>query len=557
MDTWLDSRENLLKRIKQEEKWDMLVIGGGITGAGIAREVARHGKKVLLIEQKDFAWGTSSRSSKMVHGGLRYLASGNFKLTSHSVKERERLMTEAPGLVDLMTYSWPHYDGGFPGPKVFNILLSIYDKFAGRRYRQYMNREQAIYDLPYINNEGLIGSTRFADAVTDDSRLVMRVLREAAAEGACVLNYCEAQELLKDSQSQVVGVLACDQENQENFPLHASVVVSATGAWADKFRKQLGANGQIRPLRGSHLVVPSWRLPVAQAITLKHPVDGRSMFVYPWEGTTVIGTTDLDNPEVDKTEPHITPEEVTYLLNAANTLFPSVALQEADVISTFAGVRPIVSSGALNPSSEKRDHSIWDDAGLVTVSGGKLTTFRLIALDVLKVAANYVKDLDWRDHNQHIFDQHAIPTVSLKSFKQLASPIQRRMRGFYGRDILALADCAETMSNGWQTVPGTTTYWAQLQFAAQSEKVVHLDDLLLRRARIGLFLDHGGLAFADTIRAVCQPVLNWSDTKWEHEWNRYQALWQESYGLPSVATIAEKNNKNQMNETPSATMSAV
>lgn len=555
MDTWLHSRDDLLKEIKQGQAWDMLIIGGGITGAGVAREAARQGKKVLLIEQKDFAWGTSSRSSKMVHGGLRYLAAGNLKLTSHSVKERERLMNEAPGLVDLMTYSWPHYEGGFPGPKVFNLLLSLYDKFAGRRYRQYMEREQALYDLPYVRAEGLIGSTRFADAVTDDSRLVMRVLREAAADGAYVVNYCEAQELLKNDQGQIVGVLANDQETTENFTINAKVVVSATGAWADKFRKQLGAKAQIRPLRGSHLVVPSWRLSVAQSVTLKHPDDGRSMFMYPWEGMTVIGTTDLDNPEVDKTEPHITRDEVEYLLNAANTLFPSVNLVESDVVSTFAGVRPIVSSGALNPSSEKRDHSIWDDNGLVTVSGGKLTTFRLIALDVLKAASNYLPGLDWRDHGQFIFDQKAVSEVSTQNFQKLVAPMRRRLKGFYGRDLAALATTAEDI--GWQYVPGTNTYWAQLRYAAESEMVQHLDDLLLRRTRVGLFLEQGGLAFKETIRQLCQSSLDWTDSKWDDEWNRYQTIWQAAYGLPNAAPVAKENNNNQTIQTPSATMSAV
>lgn len=542
MDTWLNTdRDEQVALIKQQEQWDMLVIGGGITGAGIAREAARQGKKVLLIEQKDFAWGTSSRSSKMVHGGLRYLASGNLKLTSHSVKERERLMNEAPGLVDLMTYSWIHYKGGFPGPFVFNTLLSIYDKFAGRRYRQYMERDQAIYDLPYINTDGLIGSTRFADAVTDDSRLVMRVLREAARDGAFILNYCEAQELIKpDSNSaRVTGVLAKDDLTGENIALNAKVVVSATGAWADKFRTKLGAEPKIRPLRGSHLVVPSWRLSVAQSIALHHPEDGRAMFVFPWEGMTVIGTTDLDNPEADKTEPRIAQDEVEYLLKAANSLFPSVNLTESDVVSTFAGVRPIVSSGALNPSAEKRDHTIWDDEGLVTVSGGKLTTFRLIALDVLKAASKYLPDLDWKDHGKSIFQPSEVPS----NVEHLTRPCQRRLLGFYGKDLSLLAQCAK--EGDWELVPGTQTYWAQVRFAAQTENVRHLDDLLLRRTRLGLFLPKGAEAEKDRIQTICREELGWDENQWQQEWHRYIGLWREAYSLPSVKKTESNNNNNE------------
>jgi len=553
MDTWLNTRQQTLAQMQQIESWDMLVIGGGITGAGIAREAARQGKSVLLIEQRDFAWGTSSRSSKMVHGGLRYLASGNLKLTSHSVKERERLMNEAPGLVDLMTYSWPHYKGQFPGPKIFNMLLSVYDLFAGRRYRKFMKLEQALLDLPGIREDGLLGSTRFADAVTDDSRLVMRVLREASADGAHVINYCEASDLIQNQDGQVIGVQVTDVDGQQSFDLHAKVVVSATGAWADKFRKKLGAQAQIRPLRGSHLVVPAWRLPVAQSITLKHPEDGRSMFIYPWEGMTVIGTTDLDNPEVTKTEPRIAQQEVTYLLHAANTLFPGAHLTEGDIVSTFAGVRPIVSSGALNPSAEKRDHSIWDDKGLVTVSGGKLTTFRLIALDVIKAAAKYLPDLDWRDHGQFIFDEQAAQQQDKTQLASLTNQMQRRLVGFYGRDIAALGEVSKT--TGWSRIPGTHTYWAQLAHAAASEKVQHLDDLLLRRTRIGLFLPEGGLGFKLSIQQMCEPMLNWTEQQWQTEWTRYEHIWREAYGLPTVRAAVTENNNN-IEHTPTSEMSA-
>lgn len=522
----IQQRHNSVQRLEQDGPWDMIVIGGGITGAGIARETARQGKKVLLLEQKDFAWGTSSRSSKMVHGGLRYLAAGNFKLTSHSVKERERLMNEAPGLVELLPYSWPHYRGGFPGPKVFNAVLAVYDAFAGKRYRNFFNKQDTIYELPFINETNLIGSTRFADATTDDARLVMRVLDEAEQDGACVLNYCKAQQLLKDNDK-VSGVIVEDVASGKTYSVKASVVVSATGAWADKFRSDLGQKASIRPLRGSHLVLPHWRLPLAQSITLKHPEDGRSMFVYPWEGMTIIGTTDLDNPAMDIHEPSIHADEVTYLLKAVNTLYPSSKIIKDDIVATFAGVRPIVSGGALNPSSEKRDHSIWDDNGLISVSGGKLTTFRLIALDVLKKAKKYLPSLSYKDYGQNIFSKVTqIPEALLA----LDAHWQKKLTGFYGNKVTLL--CEKTEQEGWAFIPGTQTFWAQVRYAAAYEKVVNLDDLLLRRTRVGLFLVDGGKAFEEKIKTICQQELGWDDAQWSGQWDAYQTVWNQYYSVP-------------------------
>jgi glycerol-3-phosphate dehydrogenase len=528
MDTWQSpDRLHTIQTITQTQQWDMLVIGGGITGVGVAREAARQGLNVLLLEQKDFAWGTSSRSSKMVHGGLRYLASGNLKLTSHSVKERERLMDEAPGLVDLMAYSWPHYKGQFPGPKVFAILLAIYDKFAGQKYRHFIDKEKTLYALPGLSEDGLMGATRFADAVTDDSRLVMRVLNEAHNDGAISLNYCQVESMVHEN-NHVSGVVAKDNVSGEQYTIKAKVVVSATGAWADKFRKEMGQEGKIRPLRGSHLMVASWRLPCAQAITLKHPVDGRSMFIYPWEGMTVIGTTDLDNPEMTSLEPCIQANEVEYLLTAANHLFPSSKLLRTDIVASFAGVRPIVSGGALNPSSEKRDHTIWDDQGLITVSGGKLTTFRLIALDVLKAASVYLKGLNYKDIGQNIFNA---ARSGSSFFGMLDSQWQRRLLGFYGQQIDGVCACAK--EEGWALVPGTMTFWAQIRFAARAEAVVKLDDLMLRRTRIGLCLPEGGTQFEEKIKHICQQEMHWDDSQWQQQWQDYLSTWQRYYSLPA------------------------
>ena len=274
----------------QVKPWDMLIIGGGITGAGIAREAARRGLAVLLIEQKDFAWGTSSRSSKMVHGGLRYIASGDYKTTLLSVRERERMLSEASGLVNEMHYIMPHYKGKFPPPWIFNTLLRVYDRLAGKRYFTYFKREAFLSLNPHIKQDKFLGASQFSDAVTDDSRLVMRVLDEAINDGAQAINYLKAESLITNEQGLVVGATLKDtssedsaHSNAQSYDVYAKVVVSATGAWADTLRMQASKrteqnfHKQIRPSRGSHLVVSKERLPIEQAYTFLHPEDKREV----------------------------------------------------------------------------------------------------------------------------------------------------------------------------------------------------------------------------------------------------------------------------------------
>jgi len=523
------NRDLLIDRLKDNanNEWDLVIAGGGITGAGIAREAARRGQKVLLVERQDYAWGTSSRSSKMVHGGLRYIAAGDIKTTMHSVTERERLMNEAPGLVDQMSYLMAHYKGGFPGPFVFNTLLRIYDFFAGKKYRKFHKIQNFEYLSPLINEDELIGGTQFADAVTDDSRLVIRVLREAQKDGADVINYMGVKSLLKDGDK-VVGAVLADAETGETYDIKSKVVINATGAWGDELRGEVSEEKNIRPARGSHVIVPSWRLPVGAAFTAMHPDDKRPIFIFPWEGRTVIGTTDLDNNGIDNNETSMTREELEYLLKVANFQFPKAELKEKDIISSWAGVRPLVSSGALNPSKEKRDHSVWDDNGLVTVSGGKLTTFRLIALDVLAAAAEYLPGFNAKDSGADIFTKSK-PQNPL--FARLPTYLQKRLQGHYGMDGDALL--AQAHYHEMEVIPGAQAMWAELRWSARNEAVMHLDDLLLRRTRVGLLVERGGLVFEEKIKAICCEELSWSEEQWQQELSRYKTIWNTYYSIPA------------------------
>ena len=534
-------RQALLKRLENSTGcWDILVVGGGITGAGIALEAVRKGLRVLLVERKDFAWGTSSRSSKMVHGGLRYIAAGDIKTTLHSVKEREKLLNEAQGLVEPLGFMMSHYKKQFPGPAVFNGLLSIYDRFAGKKYRQRHSLTETEYLTPSINSEALTGSTQFADAITDDSRLVMRVLREAQEAGADIVNYVSAKRLIK-SDGQVKGCLLEDTETGREFTVQAKIVINATGAWVDELRAENGQESTVRPARGSHIVLPAWKLPVAQSYTVVHPEDKRPVFIYPWEGRTIIGTTDLDHESLDDQEVAITEAEFKYLLKVPEFLFPSIELSSDDVISTWAGVRPLIASGKLNPSSEKRTHSIWDDKGLISVSGGKLTTFRLIALDVLNSASTYLDGLQFEDKDERVFPE--VPRPLNNEYDRLPDYLQRRLKGYFGRNLEAMLAMAN--SEDFECVPGTRSLWLELRWAALSEAVIHLDDLLLRRSRIGLLIKDGGFVFEKRIKEICLNDAGWSQEKWLEEKARYRAIWRKYYSLPVDHRPGKEHKKNK------------
>ena len=506
--------------------WDLLIVGGGITGAGILLEASRRGLRALLVEQQDFAWGTSSRSSKLVHGGLRYLKQGRLGMTYESVHERQALLEEAAGLVEPQGFAFGDYLGRKPGRRQFMLGLAIYDLMAGRRTRRHLDVDTFCMLAPHVQRAGLLGGMLYQDAKTDDARLVLRVLHEARHHGGAAVNYLGVQSLLR-SEGKVEGALLHDALDGTGHAVRAHLVISATGAWADGLRAQLGAAPKLRPLRGSHLLLPAWRLPLAQAVSLMHPQDGRPVFAYPWEGVTLVGTTDVDHGASLDLEPAITRGELDYLMTALRWQFPQLALGEDDVLATFAGVRPVIDSGQLDPSKEAREHALWLEHGLLTVAGGKLTTFRVIALDALRRAAPLLPGWQADLRPLPIFD--ATPPLSGKALL-LDGEQRARLLGRHGAAAQALCDAAH--EGELAPVPGTQTLWAQLRWGARNEDVQHLDDLLLRRTRLGLQLAGGALAIMPRLRAICQDELGWDDARWDAEQARYLALWRRHYSVP-------------------------
>ena len=522
-----ESRKEIFQKIKRES-WDIVIVGGGITGAGILREAAHLNLKALLVEQRDFAWGTSSRSTKMIHGGLRYLKEGNFILTYKSVRERQNLLQEIPGLANDKAFILPVYKGKLFQRFLIHVGLIIYNVLAGRWKRNLSSLKELSELVPSIKQKDLQAGFLINDAVTDDARLVLRVIAEATREGKTAINYCRVTRLLKQ-EGHVNGVILQDTETGETFDVKSRLVINATGAWADKLRAEVEkSNSQkIRPLRGSHLIFSKEKIPLQHNFSLLHPKDGRPVTMLSWEGRILVGTTDIDHPYDLDQEAIISPEEVVYLLETVNHLFPELKVNKDDIIATVAGIRPVVDSGKQDPSKESRDYAIWKEEGLLTVTGGKLTTFRITALDVLAEAQEYIGALPDVQKRRKIFSRHN-QTVPMSC--NLEKEQAERLQGRYGENFKQLIENATDAE--LETIPGTLTVWAELRWAAQNESVIHLEDLMLRRTRLGLLLCNGGEQILPKIRKICQPVLGWTDEKWGKEAQAYLSLWKKCYSVP-------------------------
>jgi len=511
--------------------WDVIVIGGGIVGAGVFREAVRAGLKTLLVDAHDFSSGTSSRSSKMVHGGFRYLKNGQIKLTVDSVHERKKLLDQGVGLINPLPFNLVNYHGDSIPGWIFSLGLVAYDALALRWNHTHFSVPELLERCPNINQKSLAGGYQYYDAQTDDARLVYRVIQEAQSAGGTALNYARVDDVLRNQQGQVKGVVLTDLVANRYTDVQSQVVINATGAWADQLRAHVGRGPRLRQLRGSHLVFPHHKLPVQDVISFLHPQDHRPVFTFAWEGVTLVGTTDVDHPYPMDTNPYISGDETAYLMGAVDHIFGGLGLTLADVRSSMAGIRSVLDTGKADPSKEARDEILWDENGLITITGGKLTMFRQMACQTLKMAKRYLHhSFECKD------DARALDPVSEKSIQHLLcardlDPLWKiRLLGRYSAktaDLLALSQEEERVR-----ISDTFTLWAELRFAAHAEQVVHLDDLLLRRTRLGTLLADGAMDEITRIRSICQPELGWDDERWQKEESDYRALWQKSFQIP-------------------------
>ncbi|MCK5543271.1 MAG: glycerol-3-phosphate dehydrogenase/oxidase, partial [Desulfobacterales bacterium] len=497
-----------------KKEYDVIVIGGGITGAGVFHEAVQRGYRVLLVEAKDFAWGTSSRSSKMVHGGLRYLKQGKFLLTKAAVNEREFLLKQYPGLVTPLKFVMPIFDHYGPSKSSMKIGLSIYSLLAGERQHKSYSKEEAIKKIPGIRNQDLVSAVGFKDAQVDDARLVLRLIYDACLQGGTALNYTKAINIERNQKHEVSAVNIKDKSSGSQVQIKTKVVINATGAFAETLHPSPMKGFHIRPLRGSHLIFPGNIFPVDRVISFIHPKDLRPVYLFPWEGSAVLGTTDVDHDQDMETDPFVTIKEADYLMEGLSYILPDLDISTNDCISSIAGVRPVLSKKKKIASRESREHVVWKNKGLITVTGGKLTTFRLLANDAIKAAKPYLP-MQLLDKPKQV-KQGGRWT---KTNQFISRNSQERFLGRYG--YFASQIIGQYDEKLFSPIENTSSLWVEICYAAEHENIHNLSDLLLRRVRIGLFSPRGGLNLLDKIETICKPYLSWDSKRWELEKKAY------------------------------------
>jgi len=492
---------------ERTEPWDMIIVGGGATGAGVAVDAATRGYATLLLEQHDFGKGTSSRSTKLVHGGVRYLEQGNVSLVMEALKERGLLRQNAPHLVSELPFIVPSY-AWWEGP-FYGIGLKVYQMLSGKYGfgpSQLISKEETLRRLPNINPDGLTGGVIYYDGQFDDTRLLINLIATAAEQGATLLNYAKVTGLRKGEDGIVNGVAWENVETGEIFTACAKVVVNATGPFTDSVRHlaEPDAPKLIAPSQGAHLVLDRSFLSGDTAIMVPHTSDGRVMFAIPWHGHTLVGTTDTPMKQVPL-EPVALDQEIEFMLETAS-LYLEKKPSRADILSVFAGIRPLAKSGqGTNTAALSRDHTIHiDQSGLLSIAGGKWTTYRNMAQDGVDQAATLAdlpdKPCVTRTLNIHGYHSNAA------NFGPLS---------FYGSDAPAIRQLIdEDAALGRQLDVQLPYVEAEVVWAAREEMARTVEDVLARRTR-ALFLNaKAALRMAPRVAALLARELG-CDQKWQ------------------------------------------
>ncbi len=482
------NREDLMRRLAQPRQYDVAVIGGGATGLGVALDAAARGFSVVLVDSHDFAKGTSSRSTKLVHGGVRYLAQGNVGLVREALHERSRLLANAPHLAQPLAFVMPSYRW-WEAP-FYGLGLKMYDALAGKAglgRTEFLSRGETVACLPTIQTKGvqgrLRGGVKYWDGQFDDARLALALARTAAQNGALLVNYCAATALMHNG-GKLVGFHALDQESGRAYEVKATCVVNAAGVWVDELRRLDGqaigreASPIVAPSQGIHVVVDRDFLPGHHAMLVPKTTDGRVLFAVPWMGKTLLGTTDTPRDDLDR-EPLAFKDELDFILRESSR-YLTRAPRQADIKSLWVGLRPLVKppkDDVANTKAFSREHTISiSSSGLVTVTGGKWTTYRAMAEDVLEQC-----------EGSGLLQKRPAITAQLKlvgaqtSVCSLSEPPGIHLYGSEASDVLAMQRRGDPDFAGGLTA-------AMVRFAVQHEYARTVEDVLARRSRL-LFLD--------------------------------------------------------------------
>ncbi|MBW1831151.1 MAG: glycerol-3-phosphate dehydrogenase/oxidase [Deltaproteobacteria bacterium] len=532
----MPSREEMWRKIPDEV--DLIVIGGGITGAGVVRNAARRGLRVALFDQKDFAAGTSSKSSKLIHGGLRYLETYEFSLVFESVSERRVMLDLAPHLVNPLAFLFPVYAGSRRNLRMIKAGMWLYaglSLFRSPKRHQVLNAAEVAEAEPLLKQEGLQGAPLYYDCSTDDSRLVLENVLDGIENGGLAVSWARVDALIKDEQGRVSGVVVKNTRDGSVREVKANAIINATGPWTDEV---LGLSGprtedMLRLTKGIHIVVDREKLPVEHAVVLFHPDDDRVLFALPWGERTYIGTTDTDY-EGAPGEEAATLADVDYCIAAANEHFPTQQISRDDVIATWAGLRPLISPPEemddVAESKVSREHQITVGRdGLITIAGGKLTTYRKMAKEVVDVAVHLLKLSDGLPEDLHsaqtfkaplpgavgwpAHDDHALVAEELAKVCECDLPkdVALHLVDTYGMRAVQVAKlCAKDPALLEPIVPGRVEIMAQVDFGVQEELAASVSDILIRRTQI-LFRDFDqGLGAADKVANRLAELIGWS-----------------------------------------------
>jgi glycerol-3-phosphate dehydrogenase len=518
------------------ETFDLVIIGGGITGVGIAHDAAGRGLRVALVEAGDFAQETSSRSSRLVHGGLRYLETFHFGLVFEALAERSRLLRLAPHLVRPLPFLYPIYPGEGVGRLKLTAGMLAYDSLALfhniRRHRM-MGAEEALRREPGLRAQGLRGAALYYDAQVDDARLTLAVARAAHRAGATLLSYARAVGFETGSQGGVEAVRVEDTLSGARTSVRARLVVGAVGPWTDDLRRLADPDAppRLRPTKGVHIQLPRERVGNRCGITFRSRLDGRVMFVLPWGDFSYVGTTDTDYPG-QTSDARAEPADVDYLLESLNHIFPDAAASRGDVVSTWTGIRPLVAPAgrrrSLTASQTSREHEIWrEQSGLLLVAGGKLTTFRPMAADVVRTAAAILRKEHRRDSRPFDTASHPLPGAprgDWEDFVQQAAATLRatgfgseqaeRLADRYGEDALRIAQLVrEEPELAEPILPPHSPTWAEVVHAVRYEMALTLEDVLKRRLHLFYDARDGAVSVAAEVarRMAALPERGWSE----------------------------------------------
>lgn len=511
------NRADMINRIEDlSEKWDFIIIGGGATGVGTAIEAASRGYRTVLFEQSDFGKGTSSRSTKLIHGGVRYLKQGNLSLVLEALKERGILYRNAPHLVHNLPFIVPNYDW-WEGP-FYGIGLKLYDMLAGKEGfgdSKILTKEETITHLPTLETNGLKGGVIYYDGQFDDARLVINMVKTAAEQGAAVINYMLVQSLLKENNL-VCGVRVRDIETDLEYEIKAKVVINATGAFTDSIRRMDDplVTPIIHPSQGIHIVLDKSFLPGDSAIMIPQTDDGRVLFAIPWHDRIVVGTTETPVQSIDL-EPRPFPDELEFLLTHA-ARYLTKDPQESDILSMFAGLRPLVDLGSeKNTAALSRDHLIHiSRSGLLTITGGKWTTYRRMAEDTID-QATVLAQLDFipsvtRDLNIHGHHKNAKIFGTLEFYGSDAPEIQNLIRENTGFDK--------------KLHPDLPLYAGEVIWAIRKEMARKVEDILSRRTRCLLLHARASMEIAPQVAKLMANELGYTDSWINKEIKEYSEL---------------------------------